>query len=235
MKDASYTSLTLAFDSRLGGIAHYARYPEMMVAVGDLYGTAPVPVLVLGESHYLDTAEVSNHPDHWYERRQLVHAASAANIHTRQIFDNAINGRKRRKSKAIFHALASALGASGIAMPGARSPLQSIAYMNYFQRPAEVSGESLVVHSRDVAEASDVVANVVSILQPKLVVFASRLAWRHAKGDLAERLVSMGIDVLNVPHPATSWWNRPSRPMGDMSGRQRFIKAVLAKNGSVVT
>jgi hypothetical protein len=200
----------------------------MMVAVGVSYRIAPLRILVLGESHYLDSAEASNHPDFWYERRDLANTLSAANINTRNVVDNAINARKPRKSKAIFHSLTSALNACGIAAAGARSSLKSIAYMNYFQRPAEESGESIRVHPRDVVEAASVVAEVVTVLQPQLVVFASRLAWRHAKAGLAEQLKLIGIQTLDVPHPATSWWNRPSRPMKGRTGRQRFIDTVLA-------
>jgi hypothetical protein len=231
----SHTSLTLEFDDRLSTIPHYSHYPEMMVAVGDLYRKATPRILVLGESHYVDKAETSNHADRWYEGRNIACVATIPNICTRKIFDNAINGRKKCKSKAIFHSLASALRAGGImgTLPG--SPLQSIAYMNYFQRPAEESGKSLRVHRRDVIEATSVVKDVVSVIEPQLVVFASRLAWRHAKAGLADQLQQAGIDILDVPHPATSWWNRPSRPMKGQTGRQRLVSAVLtASSNSMV-
>ena len=222
-----HTSLTLDFDDGLSTISHYARYPEMMVAVGDHYRHASLRILVLGESHYVDQAEASNHPDLWYEGRSIACAATIPYIYTRKIFDNAINDRKKSKSKAIFHALRSALGASGIIGSSPGSPLQSIAYMNYFQRPAEESGKSLRVHPRDVIEATSVVSDVVSVIKPQLVVFASRLAWKHAKAGLADQLQQAGILILDVPHPATSWWNRPSRPMKGQTGRQRLVSAVL--------
>lgn len=224
----NYTNLTLGYDDQLRMIGHYMRYPEMMVAVGMGYATAQTRILVLGESHYLDRNEASNHPDIWYERQDEVRIHSLANINTRGIFDNAINGRKARKSKAIFHSLASALNACGMTAPGVRGSLRSIAYMNYFQRPAELAGASLKVHPRDVTEAECVVSEVADVLQPQLIVFASRLAWRHAKTGLADQLLSAGIQILDVPHPATSWWNRPSHPMKGMTGRQRFINTVLA-------
>lgn len=230
----SDTSLTLEFDDRLSTISHYSHYPEMMVAVGDLYRKATLRILVLGESHYVDQAEASNHPDLWYEGRNIACVATVPNICTRKIFDNAINGRKKSKSKAIFHSLASALRAAGIAetLPG--SPLQSIAYMNYFQRPAEEGGKSLRVYPRDITEATSVVNEVVSVLEPQLVVFASRLAWRHAKAGLADKLQQAGIHTLDVPHPATSWWNRPSRPMKGQTGRQRLVSAVLTASSNIM-
>jgi hypothetical protein len=69
--------------------------------------------------------------------------------------------------------------------------------MNYFQRPAEETGESIRVRPRDAAEAANVVVKVVAALKPQLVVaFASRLGWRHAKAGLAEQLKAIGIQTL---------------------------------------
>ncbi len=228
----SHTNLNLEFDDRLNTISHYSRYPEMMVAVGDLYRNASLRILVLGESHYVDQAEPSNHPDLWYEGRNISCVATIPYICTRKIFDNAINGRKRNKSKAIFHSLASALRDSGVVEASPVSPLQSIAYMNFFQRPAEESGKSLRVQPRDVIEATSVVNDVISFLEPQLVVFASRLAWKHAKAGLADHLQQVGIHTLDVPHPATSWWNRPSRPMKGQTGRQRLVSAILTASSN---
>jgi hypothetical protein len=228
----SHTSLTLEFDDRLSVIPHYSRYPEMMVAVGALYRDANPRILVLGESHYINQAEASNHAELWYEERNIACEATVLNIATRRIFDNAINGRKKSKSKAIFHSLASALRAAGIGDTLSGSPLQSIAYMNYFQRPAEESGKSLKVQPRDILEAASVVGEVVSVLEPQLVVFASRLAWRHVMTALSDQLQQAGIHTLDVPHPATSWWNRPSRPMKGQTGRQRLVSAILARGSA---
>lgn len=227
-----YTGLSAEFDEALSSIAHYALYPEMMVAVGAHYRNAPLRVLVLGESHYFEIPEPSNTPEQWYSARDLQHPNAEKNISTRGVFNNVICKRKPCKSKAIYHALARALDACEMTAQGANSSLQSIAYMNYFQRPAEVSGESIRACARDGEEAERVIASVAAILEPNLVVFASRMGWRFAKRGLDERLKLAGIRTVNVPHPATSWWNRPSRPMGNKTGRERFIQALVEARAS---
>lgn len=64
----------------------------------------PTPVLVLGESHYLDKQRSEKASDRWYVRRELHDKETCSNINTRNAFNNAILKRKPRKSKAIFHA-----------------------------------------------------------------------------------------------------------------------------------
>lgn len=221
-----YSGLSAEYDSLLSTIPHYGLYPEMMAAVGAHFHKAPVRVLVLGESPYLACPEASNTAGLWYERRDLRHDCTPRNISTRGIFNNVIERRNPSKSKAIFHSLANAVDACGLTVPGATSPLQSIAYMNYFQRPAERPGKSILACARDGAEADRVVGAVSAILKPDLVVFATRLGWRYARRGLVQALADSGIGTANVPHPATSWWNRPSRPMQGRTGRQCFIESV---------
>jgi hypothetical protein len=145
-----HAALSEPFDTALQGNPHYSLYPEMRVAVGACYTVAPTPVLVLGESHYLDKPRSENAPDRWYVRRELHDKQTCSNINTRNVFNNAILKRKPSKSKAIFHALGDALRDSGMAMPGAHSVLQSIGYISFFQRPAERPKLSIKVHHDDV-------------------------------------------------------------------------------------
>ncbi|MEX5748108.1 hypothetical protein [Massilia sp. X63] len=229
----TYSGLSHAYDGGLSAIPHYVLYPEMMAAVGAHYDEAPVRVLVLGESPYLASVEESNTPALWYQGRALRHDTSSRNINARGIFNNVILGKNPSKSKAIFHALANALADCGMAMPGACSALQSIAYMNYFQRPAERPGKSILACARDGEEADRVVTAVVGILKPDLVVFATRLGWRYALRGLVHQLNEAGIATASVPHPATSWWNRTSVPMNNMTGRAYFIQAIAVARSSL--
>jgi hypothetical protein len=196
-----HAGLTERFDHMLRQTPHYALYPEMMVAVGAHYGKAPAKILLLGESDHVDSTRPENVPERWYAQRELDHTSVSRNIDTRNVFNNTILGRAPKKSKAIFHALSSALSECGMAIPGAHSALQSVAYMNFFQRPAERPKESIVVHPRDVAEANQVLVEVVAALQPQLVVFASRLAAKHSRGAAAQ-LHEFGIRTVTVPHPS---------------------------------
>jgi hypothetical protein len=225
-----YAALSERFDAALQAIPHYALYPEMRVAIGAYYTAAPAAILVLGESHYLDQPRPENAPDRWYVRRELHDKETCRNINTRNVFNNAILRRKPSKSKAIFHALADALHDSGLTMPGAHSALQSVAYMNFFQRPAERPKLSIQVHRRDIDVATSVLLDVAAILKPELVVFASRLAARHGR-DVITGLHARGVRTVVVPHPSCAWWNRESAPMGGKTGRERFMDAVRECRG----
>jgi hypothetical protein len=66
---------------------------------------------------------------------------------------------------------------------------------------------------------------VTAILEPQLVVFASRLAAKHGR-DAISMLQAQGVRTVVVPHPSCSWWNRRSEPMGGRTGCERFIDAI---------
>jgi hypothetical protein len=221
------TVLTHAFDDRLFRIEHYQRYPKMAVAVGDQYITSPCKILILGESHYLNRdSTVSNTPQAWYPGLALGDIEQR-HISTRGIVRNVVLGKNPSKSKAIYHALDRAFGTAALFDSTYGSAFRSIAFMNFFQRPAEVPKESIKVHPADVTVAASVLREVVTTIQPALIVFASRLAWRHAlAGGLVADLRALGVTVDWVPHPATAWWNRSSKRYGGRTGRQKFLEMI---------
>lgn len=103
----------------------------------------------------------------------------------------------------------------------------SVAFMNYFQRPAEQTGDSISVSPLDIEHSAATVGEVVRIVRPDLVVFCSSLAWKAAKRTtLLDDMRGQGLLVKASSHPSCAWWNRPSKRLKGRSGKAAFMAAV---------
>ncbi|WP_342244717.1 hypothetical protein [Pseudomonas sp. OTU5201] len=212
------------FDDQLLQIAHLAQYPNLLPWVGSGYRTAGLKVLLLGESHYLPPGVSYHHdPATWYAGLTIPDAQSLRWMKTRGIIQKGLASNWKGASKTIYRHLSSAAEAGGFA--STPPVFTQLAFMNYFQRPAEVTGDSIQVSSLDRQVSAQTVEEVVRVLQPRVVVFCSRLAWRAAgQSGLVAALIAAGQVVGHTPHPASAWWHRPSRKRQGRNGRTEFIE-----------
>ena len=225
--------LSLEFDGTLDQIGHYRTYPEMKPWVGAEFSSRPLKLLVVGESHYLCPKD-RFHLDvgGWYAR-SAVPPDRLGWVRTRAIIQNGINNRWKEKSKAIYRNIETALAASSAFDEGCTQVFSRIAFMNFFQRPAEVSGASIKVSNQDAEVANTVFQAVVHALKPTAVVFVSSKASLHAKsGGSRAFLDAMEIGFARAPHPATAWWHRTSPRYGNATGKGHFI--AFANNAGLI-
>ena len=109
--------------------------------------------------------------------------------------------------------------------------LEYIAFGNYFLRPAEVCGESIIINGWDeeVRSFQQLVA-LEKELQPALIVFASKKAYESfVRVAEAERATTLLAKAKSVPHPNSAWWNRGIAQYEGRSGKeelQRILKSV---------
>lgn len=109
--------------------------------------------------------------------------------------------------------------------------LEYIAFGNYFLRPAEVCGESIVINGWDeeVRSFQQLVA-LEKELQPALIVFVSKKAYESfVRVAEAERATTLLAKAKSVPHPNIAWWNREIAQYEGRSGKeelQRILKSV---------
>ena len=100
---------------------------------------------------------------------------------------------------------------------------QYIAFMNFFQQPAERTGKSIKVTERDREVANSTLRDVMRVIEPDFLFFVSSRAWQYYAKDLLQR-----DRVGHSCHPTSSWWNRKSgkytRPQGvkTISGKDSF-------------
>jgi len=94
----------------------------------------------------------------------------------------------------------------------------NICYYNFFLKPA-VYGKTISQSSQDIYMANLVMKELVEILNPNAIIFVSRKAYQFSKKS---------SKTSSVPHPTTSWWNRPSKVHKNKTGKEKF-KDLLSK------
>ncbi len=213
------------FDEKLMKIEHYRKYSEMLPWIGYDYKNQKIKVLTVGESHYLSKTSTYHHdPISWYAGILMSNKPDKAGIHTRKVIFSGILTQWKKKSKVIFKNTESALLSSNLFPIKPDSAYDNIAFMNFFQRPAEKSGKSIKVKDLDLTISSQVFTEVVNIIKPDVVIFTSVLAYKYAKNCAAlDYLSTNEITFTKCPHPATSWWNRKSKMYGNETGKNHFI------------
>lgn len=216
---------TVEFDASLATIDHYTKYPTLMPWIGSSYSKEMPRILVIGESHYLDKGVDYHHDEIAWYAGITIPATDARWVNTREIISNGIGSTWRERSKLIYKNIDSALASC----VGAAAPTFSqIAFMNYFQRPAQSTGESLVVGPLDRSISAATLTAVASVITPDLIIFCSGLAWRTAKLDGTLDVLSSRTLVRRAVHPSSRWWHVKMKKYDGRSGREMFLGAIAA-------
>ena len=187
----------------LSEIEHYKKYPAMIPFVGENYYKAKRKILIVAESHYLEgPSDYNTGPTKWYSSTQenLFHSEVKC-INTSEIV--------KESDHMVFRELENILNKS-IEMYNGRS-INSIAYMNGFQRPSQTPGApiSLMASLKDFEEASKTIEKVIEILKPQLVIFISKYTWDKVGKMISKGNLNIGTIFNYVSHPASGgrYWN----------------------------
>jgi hypothetical protein len=156
--------------------------------IGKLWGRAG-KILLIGESHYLNDDD-----------------EKASKKENKKIWENWYNIRD-----AILE--------TGF-NPDANNTskiLCSIAFMNFFQRPAFESGESISYNNEDVKIANETLNGVVDIIKADYLFFLSSKAWKSFDKELLKEKV-----VGHSCHPTCQWWNMESKTYTKPNRKERI-------------
>ena len=209
----------------------YKFHPELTPFIGKLYPKAPLKVLFLGESHYLPAAYNHKVGQEWYERSTASYGFSAealAWLNTAAIIrHDVIESNYKNPAHNIYRNIGKVYG-EVFAKGDYPQALEYIAFGNYFLRPAEVCGESIIINSWDEEVRSfQQLAALEKQLQPALIVFVSKKAYesfvRVAQAQGATALLSK---AKSVPHPNSAWWNRAIAQYEGRTGKEE-LKNIL--------
>ncbi len=202
IKEEQWNSLK-DYDNELSRVPHYAFHPEMIPFVGKHYPDARI--LLVGESHYLDLSDQERILDvaKWYTTPYKEYDfCYPENFNTREVIHNFLVG-KRSKAHSMFRNPANALiAALDLYDVNDSEAFCAFAFMNYYQRPAIVYGESIENEETDDEIAHRNLCEVQAILNPVVTVFLSKKAFdsfiRHGGAE------NKKVEYVN--HPTSSKW-----------------------------
>lgn len=209
-------------ESELNKINHYSHIPEMKPFIGKDYFNSEKKVLIVGESHFFDHFPKTENPEcntgaeQWYKYEKVIPKDKLERINTRLILKNP----KHRMFSNLKVALSTSLKINKSIV------LESIAFMNAFQRPANHEGVGMerLAQEKDFIVAIETIESVIKILKPQYVVFVSKLSWEK----IGIRLLNNKKDnyVLDyTSHPNSFEWNKAE----NASNKEKLFKILNSK------
>lgn len=194
---------------------HYRNHPQMLPFIGNNYGTLR-KLLIVGESHYLHNknSELANkYSDiikNWYS---ITHDYILSKV-DEKIGKGIISCTNTRANLNAFMADCRTLKAytiyknvSDVAMQitffkkNKIEPFTFMAYMNFFQRPADLTGEKLKPNKKDVEIARNVFSYVVNIIKPDYIFVVSSNVWEYLHSFKFDNVI-----IGHSCHPSCPYW-----------------------------
>ena len=212
------SSFTTKHDEQLQTLVHYQNYPEMLPFIGTNYDSQEKKLLIIGESHYLPKDTLVDVMK-WYEMdSSMLSDDDRDYIWTRNV------EWLHDKEKSPFKPIARAISETGFNPTHEFNVLEifkHLAWCNFFQRPAEKTGESINPRQLDREKSEEVLVHIFETIQPTHVVFVSSKAWDWSE-ILRDKCKDEPIIFDYAPHPNTRWWNRTAEKYGNMTGKEKF-------------
>lgn len=225
---------TRKYDSEiLKELPHLKNYPEMLPFIGSNYEAMRDKIFILGESHYFDreiidvfknTKEGSLYLTDWYNQTsQGWEKERKEYIDTRWNLIQIEVNKKRTKPLTSYYNLKKELG-ENVHLVNKEMVFSNFVYFNYFQRPAFISGESVINNEKDNEIAYSTFICLTKLLRPNKIIFASIQsynAFQYMNKNPFDFLKGVKIDF--VPHASCKWWNKRANKYNNMTGKEKFI------------
>jgi hypothetical protein len=198
-----------AFDKHLNQIDHFKRYPAMLPYIGKNYGVnGQLKILLVAESNYLpEESTIQQNAEIWYSSEQSRLTDEEVDwINCRDLLQCSWSS----DGHMIYRELENNLKDYFNKNTNEEKAISNVAYMNGFQRPSPVIGESIkhYLTQTDCFLSAKIISNVISIIDADLVVFVSKLAWDRLNYLLE---IDDKVKVDFTCHPGTGgryWFNK---------------------------
>lgn len=220
-------------ESKITEIKIYQQFPIMKPFVGDNYITTNPKVIFIGESHYLPSKWNGLIKTEWYSKSLSDYTFDNEDLQwlstSKIIIENVINSENKNNSHSIYRNLGNVFG-EVFGLGNYKTALQHISFYNYFIRPAETTGKSIVNDwFTDNQISFETLLDLDKILQPDKIIFASHKAKKAFDSIFTSKDYhkSKEIDISKIdfiPHPGMHWWNKISKKYGYVTGKDKLIK-----------
>lgn len=227
------------FDLQLTkSIPHLENYPQMLPFIGKNWKRSKCKILLVAESHYLPAgSNAKSVSDKWYSGSvSLLNKTEQDWTHTRNIIRTAdfyaVTKINHSRGHSIFYNIKNAVFEAKKIDKRNITLFENLSFYNYFQRPAEFTGNSIVNNPMDEQIAFRTLTEVVSAIKPTIVLFVSKKAYNSFKcnQNIVKSDIFKDIIIDTVSHPASRWWNKASWANGNskekLSGKQKFINLI---------
>lgn len=226
---------SIAFDDELKKIDFFKGHEYMLPFVGEKYREGGI--LHIGASYYFQLDEIDHAQrqeaecvlNEWWDesqeackrrdeflkthRKPLIGNDSSEFgdwVNTRKIVesfcnDNAYNEKSRAIYREFLKAAYDKRSSEDLKDTEGYTPFS---YMNFFQKPTK---DVQTKHDDDaVCNSCEIVKAVIEILQPKIIIFTSSIAY-DAFFNNANNLKFQPKGIIRLPHPTSNWWNRTQK------------------------
>jgi len=211
---------SINYDMKLKEIDIYKKFEILIPFIGENYNSSKQKILFIGESHFLPKESYKENSlkdlSEWYKNNQDYYnfeGNAKPCLNTRNIINNdVINLDFQNPSHSIYRNLGNVY-ADFFKLNGYKESLPNVAFYNYFLRPAEVEGGSIMNTKEDDIFSFNHLIQIDATLKPDAIIFASkkarqafhRVRWSsefRVKGEVLEE------KIFYVPHPGNAWWNK---------------------------
>jgi hypothetical protein len=224
---------TEKYNEELLKIPHYRNHKHMIPFIGKYWGKFK-KLLVIGESHYLSPDADEKILSDWYnlstndlEEEDIDYTNTSSLVDNTWYVD---------KGHTIFQNIDYAIIDSGFKPKYEEydNSFSYISYMNFFQRPAQKTGDSINVTNTDIKIANETLNDVFSCIKPDYLFIVSSKSWDHLDKTLFKYLINQNILGYSC-HPTSAHWNKPSMKYSldkktPLTGKQKFIKYIQSNH-----
>lgn len=214
---------------------HLRLHPAYLPHIGLKYNEARAKVLIIAESHYSPKRHNNKFiVIDWYKNPKSIYEIIGNDkgwFNTREVVKTYQNSKSLEKGHGIFRNLEIAYHEI---YPEIKL-FDECVYLNYFQRPSEVEGETINIHAIDSKVALENLMVIHEVLKPNKIIFVSSKAFNNYSSNITKEQKNLLPYVGSVPHPSSSsWWNRKSKKYelkGEaVTGKQKFQRIMMPKS-----